>query len=125
MIVASEPQEQQCKESRVCQSRLTLCDPMAYSPSMGFSRQEYWIGWPFLPLGDLPDPGIEPMSPALQVDSLPTEPQGKPNFIISDCCSLYLILSMHNLAHTHNNLQGWNSDFLYSTEEDTEVQMVG
>ena len=45
---------------------------------MGFSRQEYWIGWPFLPLGDLPDPGIEPGSPALQVDSLPTEPQGKP-----------------------------------------------
>ena len=37
--------------------------------SMGFSRQEYWSGLPFPPLGDLPDPGIEPMSPALQVDS--------------------------------------------------------
>ena len=32
--------------------------------SMGFSRQEYWNGLPFLPLGDLPDPGIEPLSPA-------------------------------------------------------------
>ena len=109
----------------MCQSCLTLCDPMAYSPSMGFSRQEYWIGWPFLPLGDLPDPGIERGSPALQVDSLPSEPPGKPNFITSECCSLYLIFSMHNLVHTHNSPQGQNSDFLSSTEEDTEVQMVG
>ena len=42
---------------------------------MGFSRQEYWIGLPFPSPGDLPDPGIEPRSPALQVDSLPTELQ--------------------------------------------------
>ena len=41
--------------------------------SMGFSRQEYWSGLPFPP-GDLPDPGIEPGSPALQADSLPYEP---------------------------------------------------
>ena len=47
--------------------------------SMGFSRQEYWNGFPFLPLGNLPDPGSEPVSPALQADSLPTEPPGKPN----------------------------------------------
>ena len=37
--------------------------------SMGFSRQEYWNGLPFLPPGDLPDPGIKPESPALQADS--------------------------------------------------------
>jgi len=37
---------------------------------MGFSRQEYWSGLPCPPPGDLPDPGIEPTSPALQVDSL-------------------------------------------------------
>ena len=43
--------------------------------SMGFSRQEYWNGYP----GDLPDPGIKPRSPALQADSLPSEPPGKPN----------------------------------------------
>ena len=45
-------------------------------PSMGFSRQEYWSELPFPPPGDLPDPGIEPASPALQVDSLPTELPG-------------------------------------------------
>ena len=39
--------------------------------SMGFSRQEYWSGLPRPPPGDIPNPGIEPRSPALQVDSLP------------------------------------------------------
>ena len=42
---------------------------------MGFLRLEYWSGKPFPSLGDLPDPGIEPGSPALQADSLPSEPQ--------------------------------------------------
>ena len=46
-------------------------------PSMGFSRQEYWSGLPFPSPGDLPDPGIEPRSPALQADALPSEPPGK------------------------------------------------
>ena len=45
---------------------------------IGFSVQEYWSGQPFLSPGDLPHPGIEPRSPALQVDSLPSEPPGKP-----------------------------------------------
>ena len=45
---------------------------------MEFSRLEYWSGSPFPSPGDLPNPGIEPKSPALQVDSLPAEPQGKP-----------------------------------------------
>ena len=49
---------------------------------MGFSRQEYWSGLPFPSPGDLPDPGIEPRSPALQADSLPAEPPGKPSFRI-------------------------------------------
>ena len=39
--------------------------------SMGFPKQEYWSGLPFPSLGDLPDLGIEPGSPALQTDSLP------------------------------------------------------
>ena len=47
-------------------------------PSMGFSRQEYWSGLPFPSPGDLPDPGIEPRSPTLQADALPSEPPGKP-----------------------------------------------
>ena len=42
-------------------------------PSIGFSRHEYWSGLPFLSLGDLPDPGTEPGSPALQADSLLSE----------------------------------------------------
>ena len=46
-------------------------------PSMGFSRQECWSGLPFPSPGDLPDPGIEPGSPALQADALPSEPPGK------------------------------------------------
>ena len=48
------------------------------SPSMGFSRQEYWSGLLFPSLGDLPDPEIEPRSPALQADTLTSEPPGKP-----------------------------------------------
>ena len=62
----------------------TLCDPLDCSLSdssvHGFPRQESWSGLPFPPLGDLPDPGIElvsPVSPPLQVDSLPAEPSGK------------------------------------------------
>ena len=46
--------------------------------SMVFSRQDYWGGLPFLPPGDLSDAGIEPGSPALQADFLPSEPPGKP-----------------------------------------------
>ena len=59
---------------------------------MGFSRQEYWSRLPFPSLGDLPDPGIEltsPVSPALQADSLSTEPLGKP---IVYCSSTYSCL---------------------------------
>ena len=47
--------------------------------SMGFSRQEYWSGLPCSPPGDLPNPGIEPWSPALQADSLSLSHQGSPS----------------------------------------------
>ena len=46
--------------------------------SMGFPRQEYWSGLPFPSPGNLPDPGIEPRSPALQADTLTSQPPGKP-----------------------------------------------
>ena len=49
-------------------------------PSMRFSRQEYWSGLPFPSPGDLPNPGIKPMSPALQADALTSEPPGKPSY---------------------------------------------
>jgi len=48
-------------------------------PSMGFSRQEYWSGVPFPSPEDLPDPGINTRSPALQADALTSEPPGKPS----------------------------------------------
>ena len=44
--------------------------------SLGFAMQEYWSGLPFPSPGDLPDPGIEHVSPALQVDSYPLSHQG-------------------------------------------------
>ena len=67
----------------VTQSCLTLCDPTDYiacqaSLSMEFLRQECWSELPFPSPGDLPNPGIEPWSPALQADSLLFELQGRP-----------------------------------------------
>ena len=63
---------------------------------MEFSRQEYWTGFPFPSPGDLPNPGIEPPSPVLQVDSLLSEPAGTSPYTpsssllefvsLSDCC---------------------------------------
>ena len=51
--------------------------------SMEFSRQEYWRGLPFPSPGDLPNPRMEPGSPTLQADTLPSEPPGKP-------CEVYI-----------------------------------
>ena len=50
---------------------------------MGFSRQEYWSGWPFPSLGDLPNPDIELGPPVLQADALPSEPPEKPITFLS------------------------------------------
>ena len=50
--------------------------------SMGFSRREYWSGLPFPSLGDLPNPRIKPGCPALQADSLPSEPPAKPACLV-------------------------------------------
>ena len=47
-------------------------------PSMGFFRREYWNGLPFPSPRGLPNPGIEPGSPALEADALTSEPPGKP-----------------------------------------------
>ena len=57
---------------------------------MGFSRQEYWSGLPFPSPGDLPNPGIEPGSPALQADSLPSESSGKLRTTLARTKSLVL-----------------------------------
>ena len=66
----------------VAQSCPAPCDSMDCShqvpPSMEFLRQEYWSGLPFPSPGDLLNPGIEPGSPVLQADTLPSEPPGNP-----------------------------------------------
>ena len=72
-----------CVLAKLLQSCLTLCDPVDCSPPAscpwGFSRQEYLSGLPCPSPGDIPNPGIEPRSPALLTDSLPSEsPAGKP-----------------------------------------------
>ena len=68
-------------ESEVTLSCRTLCDPIDCSYqaplSMGFSRRQYQSGLPFPSPGDLPNPGVEPESPALRADALPSEPPGK------------------------------------------------
>ena len=66
--------------------------------SMEFSRQEHWSGLPCPPPGDLPNPGIKPRSPTLQVVSLPTEPPGKPNNapeVELNICLSHVLISRH------------------------------
>ena len=74
------------KESEVSQSCLTLCGPMDCSPpgsSVHGILQARILEWVAMPSPrDLPDPGIEHVSPALQADTLPSEPPGKPNIIL-------------------------------------------
>ena len=93
------------RESEVTQLCLTLFDPMGSSLyqaplSMRFSRQEYWSRLPFPSPGTLPDPGIEPRFPALQADSLPSEPLGNQilNFKILQFFSL-TIAAVTNSAY--------------------------
>ena len=57
-------------------------------PSVEFSRQEYWSGFPFPSPGDLPDPGFEPGSPALQADALLSELPGKPQGLIFEAMKM-------------------------------------
>ena len=69
--------------------------------SMGFLRQEYWSGLPSPPPRDLPDPGIEPASPALQANSLPLSHQGFPFTgvtVSEDLCTLALPINQENVT---------------------------
>ena len=76
-------------------------------PSMGFSRQGFWSGLPFPSPEDLPNPGIEPRSPTLQADALPSEPPGKPSrhndhlqkFCVCVCVCVYTHIYIHKDAH--------------------------
>ena len=74
-----------CVKFSVMSDSATLWTVARQAPlSMGFSKQEYWSGLPFPSPGHLPNPGIEPGSPALQADALSSEPLGKP-VIPYDC----------------------------------------
>ena len=66
--------------------------------SMGFSRQECWSGLPLPSPGDLPDPGIEPRSPTLQVDALPSEPPGRSPGHYTSCQFSMLLHSLPSVA---------------------------
>ena len=76
--------------------------------SMGFSRQEYWSGLPFPPPEDIPDPGMEPMSPALQVDSLPPSHEGN---------------SQQDRTELINSLKGTGQLFTNSLLESTDINI--
>ena len=67
-----------CRLSRVCLSATPWTAACQALPSLEFSRQEYWSGWPFPSPGDLPNPGIKPGFPELQADALPSKLPGKP-----------------------------------------------
>ena len=72
---------------------------------MGFSRQEYWSGLPFPSLGDLPDPGIEPGSPALKADALTSEQHNcVPNSISNNLAVQVCPLQYLDRDHTKTNL---------------------
>ena len=64
-------------KAEVVQLRLTLCDPMDYSPRNSLGQNTRMGSLPLLQ-GNLPNPGIKPRSPGLQADSLPAEQPGKP-----------------------------------------------
>ena len=71
------------------------------SPSMGFPRQEYWSGLPFPSPGDLPNPGIEPRSPALEADAFIPHLKNLPN-------QGYCHFKNHKAKKSHlNNLHNW------------------
>ena len=83
------------------------CSPPGFSVH-GFSRQEYWSGWPFPSPGDLPNPGIEPRFPALQADALTSEPPGKPSvFIIHVKYPCSLILSSVPFLYFYGLIVSW------------------
>ena len=93
--------------------------------TIGFSRQEYWNGLPFPSPGDLPDPGTEPWSSALQADALPSEPPGKPlaNWsVLREPCSAgpqgTRAQTQMGLLHSAVRWEGWGK----TADEQTEAR---
>ena len=71
----------------------------------GFSRQEYWSGFPCPPPRSLPNPGIEPRSPTLQADSLPSETPEKPHLTVLGIQSIHQILIDLSLLYYHSKTE--------------------
>ena len=106
---------------------------MAYQapPSMEFSRQMCWSGLSFPSPADLPDPGIEPGSPALQADSLPSELPGNPQifvfFFLENVlnvvkCFFYISLDNHFFLHSFNVV--YFNQFSYSLHSMNKSHLV-
>ena len=101
-----------CLVAQLC---LTLCSPwsgahQAFCP-WGFFRQEYWSGLPCPPSGDLPNPEIEPRSPALRVDSLLSEPPRN-----EDCWEKYQQPPIYRGYYPNGRKQKWTKETLDESE---------
>ena len=110
-------------------------------PSMRFSRQEYWSGLPFPSPGDLSNRGIEPRSPALPADALPSEPAGKPEAIacpvdflnkVSVACMALVVKNPPANAGDIRDVgvrrfpgEGHGNPFQYSCLEPSGLQSIG
>ena len=122
---------------KVAQWCLTLCDPMDYRVS------EHWSGQPFPFPEDFPNLGIEPRSLALQVDSLPAEPQGKPrstgvgslfllqgvfltqelNWGLLHCRQILYQLSYQGIPHVYGIQKDGNDGPIYKTAKDIDIKI--
>ena len=103
------PHKMQNVKKWVAQSHLTLCDPMNYTVhGILQARIQEWVDSPSP--GGLPNPGIEPRSPVLQVDSLPAEPQGKTSMmqkeILTSILHVYVVLILFRYCDRHSDCIG-------------------
>ena len=99
--------------------------------SMEFSRPEYWSGQPVPSLGDLPNPGIEPGTPALQADSLQTELSGEPKKVkVRSLSSVRLFATLWTVAHQASLSVGfsrqeyWRSGLPFSSPGDLPTPKI-
>ena len=92
----------------VVSDSVTLCTVARQAPlAMGFAKQEYWSGLPCRPPEDLSNPGIEAGTPALQADSLPSKPPGKPK--VSHNHAFYILFSIPKI--TYLSFLSWEFHF--------------